>query len=224
MSLPNLPLPVIAGIVFAGLVLLFFLFRRSPAPQHVASSLHRKQGTGCLTWVLIGLVVGLALPQLPWLFTHLPVRTLPMQLLSPHSPTPAVAPAPAPGTRAYYIWYAQQEASAVHLNPDVFVRQIDAESHFNPSALSPKGAIGIAQFMPQTARAWGVDPHNPEQSLKGAAKLMAHLLSSYHGDYAKALAAYNAGEGAVNRAVSRGGVSWQAYLPSETQHYIAVIL
>jgi soluble lytic murein transglycosylase-like protein len=154
-------------------------------------------------------------------------------LLSPffaaqHASSQGGAPQPVstsvPGTRAYYVALARQDAQEVRINPDCFVRQINQESGFNPHALSPAGAIGIAQFMPETARTWGVDPHNPEQSLKGAARLMAHLLSTYHGDYAKALAAYNAGENAVNRAVSRGGASWVAYVPLETQHYIQTIM
>jgi soluble lytic murein transglycosylase-like protein len=145
--------------------------------------------------------------------------------VSPHSQTTVhVAPAPTPSTRAYYIWYARQAATAVHINPDVFVRQIEVESDFNPSAVSRAGAIGIAQFMESTARAWGVDPYDPERSLTGAARLMAHLLSVYQGSYAKALGAYNAGEAAINAAIKRAGASWQGYIPLETRRYIQAIL
>jgi soluble lytic murein transglycosylase-like protein len=166
-----------------------------------------------LLWVIVGIVALVFLS--PFLVTH---------STSPQQKTSSSPSSLAPGTRSYYVALARQDALAVHIDPECFVRQINQESGFNPHALSPAGAIGIAQFMPETARAWGIDPRDPEQSLKGAARLMAHLLSTYHGDYAKALAAYNAGENAVNRAVLRGGASWQAYIPSETQHYIAVIL
>jgi len=109
---------------------------------------------------------------------------------------------------------AHQVAVGAHINPKYFVRQIAAESGFNPNARSPAGAVGIAQFMPATAAGLGIDPSNPYQSLKGAAHLMARYLSSYHGDWHKALAAYNAGVGNVPH--------WQS-IP-ETRAYVAKIL
>ena len=110
------------------------------------------------------------------------------------------------------------------INPDLFIRQIRQESAFNSGAMSPAGAIGIAQFMPATAANMGVDPYNPVQSLYGAAHLMANLSAMYGGNYAMALAAYNAGPGIVQYAINMGGSNWRAYLPAETQNYIAVIL
>jgi soluble lytic murein transglycosylase-like protein len=123
-----------------------------------------------------------------------------------------------------YRALARQDALAVGLSPDIFERQINEESGFNPRAVSPAGAIGIAQFMPATARALGVNPWDPVASLKAAAHLMASYLHRYQGNYAMALAAYNVGSGAVAYAVAHGGSQWEAYLPLETRTYITVIL
>jgi soluble lytic murein transglycosylase-like protein len=122
-----------------------------------------------------------------------------------------------------YMSLARQDAQRVGIPPETFVRQINEESGFNPSALSPVGAIGIAQFMPATAAALGINPYDPIDSLWGAASLMASYVRTYY-DYAKALAAYNAGPGAVQIAVRKGGSNWRAYLPLETQRYIYIIL
>lgn len=136
--------------------------------------------------------------------------------------------APGPGNidpaNARYVTLARQYAVSAGISPDIYVRQITQESGFNPSAVSPAGAIGIAQFMPATARGLGLDPWDPIQSLQGAARLMAQYVRQYGGDYAKALAAYNAGPGTVQWAVTRGGANWISYLPAETKNYIRIIL
>jgi len=123
-----------------------------------------------------------------------------------------------------YVAIAQEDATLAGIDPNIYVRQINQESGFNPNAISPAGAIGIAQFMPATAAGLGVDPHDPNASLRAAALLMSRLLANYQGDYAKALAAYNAGGGAVQSAVSRCGTNWLSCVPNETQRYVAVIL
>lgn len=107
---------------------------------------------------------------------------------------------------------AVQAAQSAGIDPTVFVRQINQESGFNPSAGSPAGAQGIAQFMPETASAIGIDPNDPVQALYGAAHLMRTYLDEF-GNYQDALVAYNAGPGAV------GGP-----LPAETQQYLGNIL
>jgi len=123
-----------------------------------------------------------------------------------------------------YVDVARQAALSAGINPDTFVRQIQQESGFNPNAGSPAGAEGIAQFMPGTAASMGINPYDPSQALGGAARLMASLSAQFGGDYAKALAAYNAGAGAVDSAVAQGGASWLSYMPAETQNYVAIIL
>lgn len=123
-----------------------------------------------------------------------------------------------------YVGMAQQAAIGAGISPDAFVRQIQQESGFNPNAGSPAGAEGIAQFMPGTAASMGVNPYDPSSALPGAARLMSDLASQFGGDYSKALAAYNAGPGAVQSAVAQGGGSWLSYMPAETQNYVAVIM
>ena len=98
----------------------------------------------------------------------------------------------------------------------VFVELIRAESGFNPRALSPKGAQGLGQLMPDTARLLGVrDPWDPEQNLDGAARYFAAQLERF-GNVHHALAAYNAGP---HRVVQYGGVPPYR----ETRAYVAKI-
>src|SRR5215467_14378047 len=72
--------------------------------------------------------------------------------------------------------YARQAANRAGIDPDIFLRQIQQESGFNPGARSPAGAIGIAQFMPDTARGLGIDPTDPYAALDAAARLDASNL------------------------------------------------
>ena len=118
---------------------------------------------------------------------------------------------------------AASYARAYGLDPEIFVRQMMQESGLNPDAVSPKGAVGIAQIMPDTARdpGYGVrpieDPTDPEEGLRFGAEYMRAMLDEFGGDYKLALAAYNAGAGAVKKA---GGVP-----PfQETQNYVNAIL
>lgn len=73
------------------------------------------------------------------------------------------------------------------------------ESRFNPRAVSPKGAVGIMQLMPSTARAMGVDPRDAGANLDGGAAYLAQMLRTFNGDLTLALAAYNAGPDAVRQ-------------------------
>lgn len=114
---------------------------------------------------------------------------------------------------------AVKVASAKYGVPaDLLGAQIGAESGWNPNARSPAGAVGISQFMPGTAKGYGIDPTNPLQSIDAQGKMMSSLLKSYKGNVPLALAAYNAGAGAVAKA---GGK-----VPNipETQAYIKKIL
>lgn len=92
------------------------------------------------------------------------------------------------------------------LDPNIFKAQIRQESNFNQFARSPVGAIGVAQIMSGTAKGWKVDPHDPVQSLDAAARHMKSYVRTYkkqgHDEntaYKMALAAYNAGPGAVSK-------------------------
>jgi soluble lytic murein transglycosylase-like protein len=92
------------------------------------------------------------------------------------------------------------------------------ESGFRPCVVSPKGAEGLMQLMPATQDQFNVaDPFNPMSSLDAGTKLLRQLLDRYHGDLSRALSAYNAGAGTVDRA---GGIP---QIP-ETQRYVSNIL
>lgn len=145
--------------------------------------------------------------------------------ITAHLANPQVAALPAINLpKSQYIAIARQDAIDAGIPPDYFVRQINQESGFNPNAVSPSGAVGIAQFEPTTAAGLGVNPWDPISALKGAAHLMANYAHNYGGDYAKALAAYNAGSGTVAYAVGIGGANWMNYLPAETRNYIRIIM
>jgi hypothetical protein len=105
-----------------------------------------------------------------------------------------------------------------NVSMNVLAAQLYAESGFNPFARSPAGAQGIAQFMPGTARAYGLsDPFDPAAAIDAQAHLMSDLLKRFGGRLALALAAYNAGPAAVE---SHGGIPPFA----ETSAYVTKIL
>ena len=77
---------------------------------------------------------------------------------------------------------------------------IVAESNYNPTAVSAKGAQGLMQLIPSTARRFGVsNSFDPADNIQGGVRYLRYLLDYYHGDYTKSIAAYNAGEGAVDK-------------------------
>jgi len=126
-----------------------------------------------------------------------------------------------------YQQVAAQAAQTAGINPTYFLRQIQAESGFNPNVQSPAGAQGIAQFMPATAKGMGVNPWDPIASLKAAAQLMGAYIQKYGGGLQgeeKALAAYNWGSGNLESDIASHGSSWLMYAPSETQNYINTIV
>ena len=110
------------------------------------------------------------------------------------------------------------EMAAKHkVDPELIRQVILAESGFNPSATSRKGAQGLMQLMPGTAQQLGVrDAYNPKQNIEAGVRYLRTLLDKYDGDLDKALAAYNAGEGAVARAGGVPGIR-------ETQNYVQKI-
>ena len=116
-------------------------------------------------------------------------------------------------TRAYNETIIRA-AKIYQVDPSLLRAVIHAESGFNPRAVSPKGAIGLMQLMPETAKMHGVTtPFEPTQNIYGGARHLALLLRKYSGNLSLTLAAYNAGEEAVSRY---GGVP--PY--SETQEYV----
>lgn len=104
------------------------------------------------------------------------------------------------------------------IDPDFINSVIHQESGFNPNAVSPKGARGLMQLMPNTADKLGVrNSFDPAENVQGGAAYLRQLLELYHGDAQKALAAYNAGPGRVEQY--RGVPPYR-----ETQAYVARII
>lgn len=102
--------------------------------------------------------------------------------------------------RELYDPYVLEYANRHSLRPELVRAVIQVESGYNPRALSPKGAMGLMQLMPDTARMLGVQrPYDPEQNIRGGTRYLRLLLDKYDGSEELALAAYNAGSTAVDR-------------------------
>ncbi len=161
-----------------------------------------------------------ALPASTLPTSTLPASTLPTSTL-PASTLPASAlPAPSSGgeTSSAYDALIEQAAARNGVDPAVLHGLIQQESGFDPSSTSSAGALGLTQLMPGTAASLGVtNPLDPAQSIEGGARYLGEMLRQFGGNTQDALAAYNAGPGAVQRY---GGVP--PY--SETQQYVAKVL
>ncbi len=108
-------------------------------------------------------------------------------------------------------------ADAYQLDPELVRAVIRVESNFDPDAVSPAGAMGLMQLMPETATEMGVkNPLDPTENVFGGARYLRLILDRYSGDLVKALAAYNWGPANLDR--SRG------WVPPETERYIELVL
>lgn len=117
--------------------------------------------------------------------------------------------------RGEYLQMAKDAARRHGVPSDLFLRLVQQESGWKATARSHKGAIGLAQLMPATARKLRVNPHDPYENLEGGARYLAEQYRTF-GSWRLALAAYNAGPGAVRKY---GGVP--PY--KETKNYVRII-
>ncbi|HXZ33904.1 MAG TPA: lytic transglycosylase domain-containing protein [Terriglobales bacterium] len=125
-------------------------------------------------------------------------------------------------TSAFNRVFAQQDidnaielaAQRHNVDPNLVRAVIKVESNFNPNAVSRKGAMGLMQLMPQTARQLNVEnPFDPEQNVDAGVRHLKHLMESFGGDVKLTLAAYNAGAGAVARSAGVPRIA-------ETRNYV----
>lgn len=128
---------------------------------------------------------------------------------------PASIPRYSGNQRSQYIPHARAAARKHGVPEDLFLRLVQQESGWNPNARSHKGAQGLAQLMPGTARNLGVDPSDPMQNLDGGARYLRMMYNTF-GSWRLALAAYNAGPGAVTKY---GGVPPYR----ETTNYVRIV-
>lgn len=136
-------------------------------------------------------------------------------------PAPAVEqlapPIPRPETHQDPKTMVRDAARRSGLPPEFVESVAQVESAFRPDAVSPKGAVGVMQLMPATAKTLGADPHDTAQNIDAGTRLLRELLIKYDGDVVKALAAYNAGEGAVDK--------YQGMPPyNETRWYVKKVI
>ncbi|MBV7392996.1 lytic transglycosylase domain-containing protein [Mameliella sediminis] len=147
------------------------------------------------------------------------IRLQPPKVVTPTKWGPATdgaLPVYRGGYNGEYAEMARVAARKHGIPEDLFLRLVNQESRFNPKAKSHKGAIGLAQLMPDTARLLGVDPHDPRQNLDGGARYLKQQYQKF-GSWRLALAAYNAGPGAV---LKHGGVPPYR----ETRNYVKKIM
>ena len=140
-----------------------------------------------------------------------------VRLLPPTIHTPSKwGPLPYDGAyRGRFLNMARMAARRHGVPEDLFARLVQQESNWNPDAVSHKGAMGLAQLMPDTANALGVDAYDPKQNLDGGAKYLMRQYEEF-GNWPLALAAYNAGPEAVKK--------YNGVPPyKETQNYVKQI-
>jgi soluble lytic murein transglycosylase-like protein len=125
-------------------------------------------------------------------------RVIPEKIV-PAAPPPPPAPAKATPEPSVTVNELVANIARQHdVEPSLVDSVIRVESNYNPNAVSPKGAMGLMQLIPSTARRFGVnDTFHPQQNIEGGVRYLKYLMQLYNGDERLALAAYNAGEGAV---------------------------
>lgn len=194
--------------IAVGVCLMPALHAASPdvRPQHVTAVVRADAHTGKLVRSVV--VTPKAIPQ----------RLIaPVPVASPRSAEPDKTEVASIETGSAFDDLVNTVAKENDLPPQLVHSVIRVESNYNPFAISSKGALGMMQLIPSTARRFGVtNAFNPKQNVEGGAKYLKYLLTLYNGNYPLALAAYNAGEAAVARY---GGIPPYA----ETQNYVHLV-
>lgn len=123
------------------------------------------------------------------------------------------------GNRLKYSDLVAKAAAKHQMDPKLLHAVIQAESAYNPHAVSSAGAVGLMQLMPDTARRYGVtDRHNAEQNVDGGTRYLKDLLAMFNSNLKLAVAGYNAGEGAVMK------YNYSVPPYRETQNYVQHVL
>jgi hypothetical protein len=129
-----------------------------------------------------------------------------------------------------YAPTTQRNAADFGVDANFLMAQQQVESGGNIAArnegdirVTGQPSLGLAQFQPATAARYGIDPLIPEQAIQGQANYMSDLLKMFNGDYRKAAAGYNWGEGNVQKAVAQYGNDWFNHIPASTKDYIGKI-
>lgn len=194
------------------------VFVRSPLPRRVALWAWRTWFVGYM--LFMALVVGGVIVNTPQgtaaaqSFYSGSAGNSPIQKNSPVAQAISNGTAPANFLQMIYR-IADEEGHKVEA--ELMMGIIQQESAWNPNALSPAGAMGLAQLMPDTARDMGVtDPWDPEQNIRGGMKYIAWLLDYFNGDLETAVMAYHAGPGNMNR---RGATSLDRYYAERVLGY-----
>jgi hypothetical protein len=238
------------------------------SPQPYAPPERRSRGRSCLSvglFLLLSLIISCIIVSVAgfFLLNHISVTLTPTPeaTLPPAPTTPPIFGLSgqascrhfSPPTTSQYLPVAREDAQKYQLDTLAFQWQIWQESKYNPNAVSANNAVGIAQFLPETADSLGIDPTDPEQALDAAAHLDQQRLKKYadrameladhYGGssaryaYGMVLAAYNGGEGAVENAWESAFFSadgsqvwpdspwaWLDEMHSETRDYVPAIL
>src|SRR5215472_14141502 len=141
-------------------------------------------------------------------------RVVPEKVIPSAAPPPPAAPKASSDPSLTVNKLVANIARKHDLEPSLVDSVIRVESGYNPNAVSPAGAMGLMQLIPSTARRFGVnDTFHPQQNIEGGVRYLKYLMELYHGDERLALAAYNAGEGAVAK--------YKGIPPyAETQNYV----
>ena len=144
-------------------------------------------------------------------------RAEPVVAAATPDPAEALTILASPPSPINYTAVLNATATRHAISPALLEAVVWQESRWHPQALSPKGAMGLTQLMPATARALGVDPRDPVSNLDGGARYLRQMLDRFGGNLEKSLAAYNAGPGRVERANGIPAIA-------ETRNYVTAIL